>query len=64
MAAIDIDNHTEFHLETVQTMAGKDQSFSDWDSDIIIEHKTQLIELSSYLVALMHGLQNVRLLTK
>ncbi len=51
MAAIDIDNHTAFHLEAVQTIAGKDQSLSDWYADIITERKTQLLELSSYLVA-------------
>ncbi len=51
LAVIDIDNHTAFHLEAVQTIAGKDQSLSDWYADIITERKTQLLELSSYLVA-------------
>ena len=51
LAAIDIDNHTAFHLEAVQTMADKDQSLSDWYADIISERKSQLLELSSYLVA-------------
>jgi hypothetical protein len=51
LAAIDIDNHTAFHLEAVQTMADKDQSLSNWYADIISERKTQLHELSSYLVA-------------
>lgn len=60
LAAIDIDNHTAFHLEAVQTMADKDQSLSDWYADIISERKSQLLELSSYL----HGLQNVRLLKR
>jgi hypothetical protein len=51
LAAIDIDNHTAFHLEAVQTMAGKEHSLSDWYADIIIERKIQLLGLSSYLVA-------------
>ena len=51
LAAIDIDNHTAFHLEAVQTMADKDQSLSGWYADIISERKSQLLELSSYLVA-------------
>ncbi|WP_430812227.1 MULTISPECIES: hypothetical protein [unclassified Carboxylicivirga] len=32
-------------------MTGKDQSPSDWYADIITERKTQLLGLSSYLVA-------------
>ncbi|MGQ1788092.1 hypothetical protein ACT29I_23355, partial [Saccharicrinis sp. GN24d3] len=40
-----------FHLEAVQTMAGKEQSLSDWYADIITGRKTQLLGLSSYLVA-------------
>jgi len=51
LAAIDIDNHTAFHLEAVQTMVDKEQSLSDWYADIIAERKTQLLGLSSYLVA-------------
>jgi len=51
LAAIDIGNHTAFHLEAVQTMAGKEQSLSDWYANIITERKTQLLGLSSYIVA-------------
>ena len=51
LAAIDIDNHTAFHLEAIQTMVNKEQSLSDWYADIITERKTQLLEVSSYLVA-------------
>lgn len=51
LAAIDIDNHTAFHLEAVQTMVDKEQSLSDWYADIISERRSQLLGLSSYLVA-------------
>jgi len=51
LAAIDIDNHTAFHLEAVQTMATKEQSLTDWYSDVISERKTQLLGISAYLVA-------------
>ncbi len=51
LATIDINNHTAFHLEAVQTMVNKEQSLSDWYADVITERKTQLLELSSYLVA-------------
>jgi len=51
LAAIDIDNHTAFHLEAIQTMVDKDQSLSEWYADIIIKRKKQLQELSSYIVA-------------
>ena len=51
LAAIDIDNHTAFHLEAVQTMVDKEQSLSDWYANIIVERKKQLHGLSSYLVA-------------
>ena len=51
LAAIDIDNHTAFHLEAVQTMVDNERSLSNWYANIITERKTQLIELSSYLVA-------------
>lgn len=51
LAAIDIDNHTAFHLEAIQTMVDKEQSLSDWYADVITERKTQLLGLSSYLVA-------------
>ena len=51
LAAIDIDNHTAFHLEAIQTMVGKNETLSDWYADIITERKTQLQELSSYFVA-------------
>ncbi len=51
LAAIDIDNHTAFHLEAVQTLAGKEQSLANWYAEVIAERKTKLVGLSSYLVA-------------
>ncbi len=51
LAAIDIDNHTAFHLEAVQTMISNEQTLSEWYSTIISERKKQLQEISSYIVA-------------
>lgn len=51
LAAIDIDNHTAFHLEAVQTLPDKEQSLADWYADIIAKRKGQLLTLSSYIVA-------------
>lgn len=51
LAAIDIDNHTAFHLEAVQTMAEKDRSLADWYAGVVSERKEHLRELSQYLVA-------------
>lgn len=51
LATIDIDNHTAFHLEAIQTMSDKEQSLSDWYANVISDRKTQLLEISKYLVA-------------
>lgn len=51
LAAIDIDNHTAFHLEAVQTMVDKEQSLSDWYAKVISDRKEQLLGISPYLVA-------------
>ncbi len=51
LAAIDIDNHTAFHLEAVQTMVDKGQSLSDWYANVISDRKEQLHGISTYLVA-------------
>lgn len=51
LAAIDIDNHTAFHLEAVQTLNSDDQSLSDWYAGIIAERKDTLTSISKYLVA-------------
>lgn len=51
LAAIDIDNHTAFHLEAVQTMASQKQSLADWYGDVISDRKEQLLGISPYLVA-------------
>jgi len=51
LAAIDIDNHTAFHLEAVQTLNSDDQSLSDWYGAVISERKDTLTSISKYLVA-------------
>ena len=51
LAAIDIDNHTAFHLEAVQTLASDNQSLSDWYAGVISERKDTLKSISKYLVA-------------
>ena len=51
LAAIDIDNHTAFHLEAVQTLNSDDQSLSDWYAGVISERKDTLTSISKYLVA-------------
>ena len=51
LAAIDIDNHTAFHLEAIQTLNSEEQSLSDWYSKIISDRKDTLTSISKYLVA-------------
>lgn len=52
IAAIDIDNHTAFHLEAVQTII-KDKettNLTDWYIDVVRERKETLSCISKYLV--------------
>lgn len=52
IAAIDIDNHTAFHLEAVQTPNDlESQSLLGFYAQSIIERKKSLQEISSYVVA-------------
>ena len=51
LAAIDIDNHTAFHLEAIQTLNSEKQSLSDWYGKIISDRKDSLASISKYLVA-------------
>lgn len=51
LAAIDIDNHTAFHLEAVQTLNTDDQNLSDWYAGVISDRKETLMGISKYLVA-------------
>ena len=52
IAAIDIDNHTAFHLEAVQTPNDlESQSLLSFYAQSIIERKASLQEISSYVVA-------------
>jgi len=51
LAAIDIDNHTAFHLEAVQTLNADDQNLPDWYAGVISDRKETLMGISKYLVA-------------
>ncbi|MCE5345394.1 MAG: transposase [Bacteroidales bacterium] len=51
LAAIDIDNHTAFHLEAVQTLKTDEQSLTDWYASIIYARKDTLSAISKYMVA-------------
>lgn len=53
LAAIDIENHTAFHLEAVQTLAGdsKDSTLVDWYADIITSRKESLRDIADVIVA-------------
>jgi len=51
IGAIDIDNHTAFHLEAVQTLNDDDQKLTDWYAGVISERKETLTSISRYLVA-------------
>ena len=52
VGAIDIDNHTSFHLEAVQTPNDlKSQSLLEHYASIIIDRKDQLLSISKYVVA-------------
>lgn len=51
LAAIDIDNHTAFHLEAVQTLNSDDKNLSDWYAEVIANRKETLKSISKYLVA-------------
>lgn len=50
LAAVDIDNHTAFHLEAVQTMVDKEQSLTHWYAEIIANRKESLKAISKYIV--------------
>jgi hypothetical protein len=53
LAAIDLDNHTAFHLEAVQTLIEDKQatSLTDWYANVIKERKETLSSISQYIVA-------------
>lgn len=51
LAAIDIDNHTAFHLEAIQTLNDEEQSLCEWYADILSQRKDTLTSISKYLVA-------------
>ena len=53
LAAIDIGNHTAFHLEAVQTIIGnaEEMTLMDWYADLIAQRKEALGAISKYIVA-------------
>lgn len=51
IAAIDIDNHTAFHLEAVQTLCGESETLTQWYIKILKERKATLTAISSIFVA-------------
>jgi len=53
IAAIDIENHTAFHLDAVQTVIdnSKDSTLTDWYANIITSRKESLSSISNILVA-------------
>jgi hypothetical protein len=52
IAAIDIDNHTAFHLEAVQTPHKlKSDNLVEHYADTLIQRKDQLLSISKYVVA-------------
>jgi hypothetical protein len=51
LAAIDIDNHTAFHLEAVQTLNPDGQNLSDWYAGVISDRQDTLKSISKNLVA-------------
>ncbi len=52
IAAIDIDNHTAFHLEAVQTPNNlESKSLVDHYANILIQRKEVLLSMSKYVVA-------------
>ncbi len=53
LAAIDIGNHTAFHLEAIQTLVddSKDSTLVDWYANIITSRKDSLSAISNIAVA-------------
>lgn len=51
IAAIDIENHTAFHLESVQTIKDKNTTLLEHYADVICQRSDKLKTLSSYVVA-------------
>ena len=53
LAAIDVDNHTAFHLEAVQTNIDCNSkiTLTEWYADLISERKDALAGISKHLVA-------------
>lgn len=51
IAAIDIDNHTAFHLEAVQTIGlSEDETLLNFYAKILLDRKKELLLISKYVV--------------
>lgn len=51
IAVVDIDNHSAFHLEAVQTLElSEDETLITYYANILIERKKDLLEISKYVV--------------
>lgn len=50
IAVIDVENHSAFHLEAVQTIKRTDQKLLDVYANTIIDRKEALLKVSKYLV--------------
>lgn len=51
IAAIDIDNHTAFHLDAPQTMPRDNQTLPEIYADMLISRKEKLLSLTNVVVA-------------
>jgi hypothetical protein len=51
LAAVDIDNHTAFHLEAVQTIGAEDKTLTEWYIQILKERVDKIRPISSIFVA-------------
>ena len=51
IAVVDIDNHTAFHLEAVQTICPEDKSLTEWYIELLKERVDKISPISNVLVA-------------
>ncbi len=51
IAAIDIDNHTAFHLEAIQTLCDENETLTQWYIGILEKRKATLTSISCIFVA-------------
>jgi hypothetical protein len=51
IAVVDIDNHTAFHLQAVQTICPEDKSLTEWYIELLKERVDKISPISNVLVA-------------